>query len=246
MSDRPLFSIIIPAHNEEKYVERCISSVLASAKAASAICEIIVVCNRCTDKTAVIAEACGARTLGNTDRCIAKVRNDGILAAQGEIIVTIDCDNRMTIGTLSEIRELLGSGKYVGGGASIRFERHSFPLWLNEITVRGLVRLTGLYSGIFWARRETFVEVGCFPETMVGEDLALAKNMKKYAKANKKRYTQLKQNYLINSTRKFDAHGDWLMFRLMFRGIGALFKALFGDKAAAQKMVDEVFYDYNG
>lgn len=44
--------------------------------------EIIVVCNRCTDNTAKLAERCGARVIYNEDRCIAKVRNAGINAAK--------------------------------------------------------------------------------------------------------------------------------------------------------------------
>ena len=85
--------------------------------------------NRCTDKTVLIANRLGARVLTNEDRCIAKVRNTGIKAANGEIVVTIDADNRMTKGTLQEIYTLIRSGKYIGGGAPIRFERYSFPLF---------------------------------------------------------------------------------------------------------------------
>ena len=96
-------SVIIPAHNEEKYVARCIHSVKTAAKHYGGEVEIIVVCNRCTDKTAEIAEKQGAKVISNEDRCIAKVRNAGIFSADGDIIVTIDCDNRMTRGTLKEI-----------------------------------------------------------------------------------------------------------------------------------------------
>ena len=122
-------SVIIPAHNEEKYIARCIKSIKKSAKQFRGKTEIIVVCNRCTDKTAEIARNNGAKVIFNEDRSIAKVRNDGIAAASGKIIVTIDADNRMTKGTLSEVYKLLRTGKYIGGGAPIRFERYSFPLW---------------------------------------------------------------------------------------------------------------------
>ena len=100
---------IIPAHNEERYVARCIRSVKAAAKYYSGNVEIIVVCNRCTDRTAEIAGKCGAKVISNEDRCIAKVRNAGIFNADGDIIVTIDCDNRMTRGTLKEIAFLLST-----------------------------------------------------------------------------------------------------------------------------------------
>ena len=106
-------SVIVPAHNEEKYVERCIRSIRAAAGSYEGEIEIIVVCNRCTDNTAKLAEQCGARVIYNEDRCIAKVRNAGIFAAKGSVVMTIDCDNCMTKGTIKEAVYLLGTGKYI-------------------------------------------------------------------------------------------------------------------------------------
>ena len=140
-------SVVIPAHNEEKYIKRCIDSIQEADSVFPGNTEIIVVCNRCTDKTEAIARENGAVVLLNEDRCIAKVRNTGIAAAKGRIIVTIDADNRMTKGTLREIYTLLRSGRYIGGGAPIRFERYSFPLWCNDMMLRALASITGLYSG---------------------------------------------------------------------------------------------------
>ena len=53
-------SVIIPAHNEEKYIERCIESIKAADSVFPGNTEIIVVCNRCTDRTEHIAEENGA------------------------------------------------------------------------------------------------------------------------------------------------------------------------------------------
>ena len=157
MSEKIHVSVVVPAHNEEKYVKRCIDSIRESANKFKGNVEIIIVCNRCTDKTEQIALENGAVVVHNEERCIAKVRNSGIKAARGKIIITIDCDNRMTKGTISEIYHLLKSGKYIGGGAPIRFERYSFPLWCNDLLCRFLFGITGLYSGIFWATKETFM-----------------------------------------------------------------------------------------
>ena len=140
----PSVSVIIPAHNEEKYVERCMKSINEAASVYGGEVGIIVVCNRCTDRTAQLAESAGAKVIFNEDRCIAKVRNDGIKAAQSDIILTIDCDNRMTPGTIKEAVSLLETGRYIGGGAPIRFERYSFPLRCNDIMCRVSFGLTGL------------------------------------------------------------------------------------------------------
>ena len=241
----PLVSVIIPAHNEEKYVERCIESINEAASVYGGDVEKIVVCNRCTDHTALLAENAGAKVLFNEDRCIAKVRNDGIKAAQSDIILTIDCDNRMTPGTIKEAVSLLETGRYIGGGAPIRFERYSFPLWCNDIMCRVSFGLTGLYCGIFWAEKSTFDAVGGFTEKKVMEDADTARKIKKYGKKLGRKYTVLKDNHLINSTRKYDDLGDWLYFKLMIKNAGAFAKAAFGNKKDLDKLFDELFYDYN-
>ena len=238
-------SVIIPAHNEEKYIRRCIHSIKKADERFKGNTEIIVVCNRCTDGTAQIAEENGARVLFNEDRCIAKVRNAGIDAAKGKIIVTIDADNRMTPGTLNEIYRLLKSGKYIGGGAPIRFERYSFPLWCNDILCRVSFMITGLYSGIFWAKKETFDAIGGFVDKKAMEDVATAKLLKQYGKKKGKKYTTLKKNVLINSTRKYDDLGDWLYFKLLVENAGTFIKAALGDKSGVDKLLDEMFYEYN-
>lgn len=238
-------TVVIPAHNEEKYIKRCIDSIWEADSVFPGNTEIIVVCNRCTDQTGSIAGKNGARVLWNEDRCIAKVRNTGIKAARGRIIVTIDADNRMTKGTLREIYALLRSGQYIGGGSPIRFERYSFPLWCNDIMVRALAGITGLYSGIFWAEKETFEAIGGFVDKKAMEDVATAKRLKKYGKLYGKKYTTLRKNHLINSTRKYDDLGDWLYFKLMIKNAGTLMKAVFGDRSGIDKLLDEMFYEYN-
>ena len=238
-------SVIIPAHNEEKYIARCIRSIKKAESEFKGNVEIIVVCNRCTDRTAEIAESLGARVLTNEDRCIAKVRNTGIASAKGRIIVTIDADNRMTPGTLSEVYALIRSGRYIGGGAPIRFERYSFPLWLNDIMCRVSFAVTGLYSGMFWAEKETFDAIGGFVDKKAMEDVATAKLLKEFGKKNGKKYTTLRKNVLINSTRKYDDMGDWLYFKLMIQNAGTLIKAAFGDTTGVDRLLDELFYDYN-
>ena len=77
------------------------------------------------------------------------------------------------------------------------------------------------------------------------EDVATAKLLKKFGEKHGKKYTTLRNNHLINSTRKYDDLGDWLYFKLMFQNIGTLLKAAMGDKTGIDKLLDELFYDYN-
>lgn len=105
--------------------------------------------------------------------------------------------------------------------------------------------ITGLYSGIFWATKETFETIGGFVDKKAMEDVATAKVLKAYGKTKGQKYTKLRKNYLINSTRKYDDLGDWLYFKLMFKNAGALIKAAVGNTAEYDKLLDEMFYDYN-
>lgn len=245
ITDKTAVTVVVPAHNEEKYVARCIRSVREAERYCGKTVEMIVVCNRCTDKTAEIAQSLGARVLFNEDRCIAKVRNAGIFAAEGDVVVTIDCDNRMTKGTIKEILYLLSTGKYIGGGAPMRFERYSFPLFLNDIMCRGMFGITGLYCGIFWAEKNTFTETGGFVDKKAMEDAATAKRLKAYGRQLGKKYTTLRHNYLINSTRKYDDLGDMLYFRVIISNLTAFAKAALGDRRELDKLLDKLFYDYN-
>jgi hypothetical protein len=52
-----MVSIIIPAHNEERVISRCLAALLSGAEPGEL--EIVVVCNACTDGTAEKARAFG-------------------------------------------------------------------------------------------------------------------------------------------------------------------------------------------
>ena len=63
------FSVVIPAHNEEQYIGKCLAAVCAAAEAVYPCrTEISVVANRCTDKTAEIAEKYGQGVIDLTNR----------------------------------------------------------------------------------------------------------------------------------------------------------------------------------
>ena len=77
--------------------------------------EVIVVLNRCTDRTEEIAKSYNCILLKNSDKNLSKIRNAGVDIARGEIIVTIDADTLMNEHLLSKAVENLISGKYIGG-----------------------------------------------------------------------------------------------------------------------------------
>ena len=78
------------------------------------------------------------------------------------------------------------------------------------------------------------------------EDAATARVLKQYGRAHGRKYTVLRRNYLINSTRKYDEMGDWLYFRLLIENAGAFLRAAAGDRSGVDALLDRLFYDYNG
>jgi glycosyltransferase involved in cell wall biosynthesis len=57
----PIASVVIAAHNEEPVIGRCLNHLTADA--ATGELEVVVVANACTDRTAQVARAAGARVV---------------------------------------------------------------------------------------------------------------------------------------------------------------------------------------
>ena len=96
-------SVIIPAHNEEKYIRGSIESVINASKNIKIETEIIVVLNNCTDNTESIAKSYDVILVKEEIPNISRVRNTGIKNASGDVIVTLDADNTMDPGVLAEV-----------------------------------------------------------------------------------------------------------------------------------------------
>jgi glycosyltransferase involved in cell wall biosynthesis len=82
-------SVVIPAHNEEKYVEECLQSIQDQIEKPD---EVIVVNNNCTDKTVEIARRFKATIVLEEKQGISHARNAGFNAAKCEIIARTDSD----------------------------------------------------------------------------------------------------------------------------------------------------------
>lgn len=215
------FSVVVPAHNEENYIGKCLKAIREAEKqAAPDTVQIIVAANRCTDRTAEIAKEYGAEVIDNQDKCIASIRNAGAKCASGEILVTVDADTFIAPETFCEIRSLLESGKYIGGGAMPVFDRASLGIAVSSFYILLLMlpeifRSKALLSGaVFWCKKTDFDAVGGFDETRISlEDLDFAKRLKKHGEQSGKKYGTLKKSKIYTSARKFDQFGDWYLIK---------------------------------
>lgn len=210
-----IISIIIPAHNEEKYIGKCLDSISKASKLLQNEVEIIVVLNRCTDRTEEIAKSYNCITIDNDDKNLSKIRNTGVERARGEIIVTIDADTQMNEHMLAKVVQNLSSGKYIGGGVTGKFERMSLGIFVSTMLLIGplLIKYGAISVGIFWCYKEDFKSINGFnEELLMAEDADFAKRLKVWGKKKGQKYGTI-QNGMITSSRKFDKHGDWVLLR---------------------------------
>lgn len=119
-------SVVIPAFNEEFYLEDCLRS-LRNQDFRGAV-EIIVVDNNSTDRTPIIAAAAGATVLFEERRGVCQARQRGTEHATGDIIVSADADTIYEPDWLTRIVAWFGqhpAGVAVGGPCYF----HDGPKW---------------------------------------------------------------------------------------------------------------------
>lgn len=236
-------SIVIPAHNEEKYITKCIESVNDSSKIANVDVEIIIVLNRCKDNTEKIAKSLGAKTIKDDIKNLSHIRNTGIKLAKGEIIMTLDADSLVSKNLISEVLRLVKTDKYVGGGVRIKPERKSLGLFFTDLFLRLNLFVMGVSAGSFWFKKKDFEKINGFNEKiLIAEDLDFAKRLKKYGKTKNKKFNNSKKSFIITSCRKFDKYGDWHWFKFLIFNSKSLINSVNGKD---RNFVDKYFYNFN-
>jgi len=200
--------------------------------------EIIVVLNRCTDKTLEIAVGRGCKTIEDESKNLAQIRNRGASIATGEIIVTIDADSMPSSNLLGKIDTVLNSGRYIGGGVMIYPDRWSLGIIATTALLLPAVFYYRVFGGVFYCFKKDFDAIGGFNEEYVSvEDIEFAKRLERYGKSLGKQYKNLFSAYIVTSTRKFDKFGDWY-FVFHPKELYTLFQG------KDRKLADKVWYDF--
>lgn len=102
-------SVVVPMYNSEKYIERCINSIIAQDMKCM---EIILINDGSTDKTKYIAEKYVEKYKNiklidkEKNEGLSAARNTGIKNAIGEYIVFIDSDDEINNGMFTNMYEL--------------------------------------------------------------------------------------------------------------------------------------------
>lgn len=170
-ASQPQLSIIIPAHNEESVIARCLQTMLDGLDTDA---EILVCANGCTDRTVEIASGFDrVRVVDVTTASKAAALNAGDRAARGRIKVYCDADVVVTGRDLIRIAERLERGPELVAAPRIVVDtraaswpvRAYYDIWMKTPYVTDGMVGSGFYA-LSPAGRARFTE---FPN-IVGDD----------------------------------------------------------------------------
>ena len=159
----PVLSGLVCAHNEEARIAQCLARL--------AFCdEIVVVADRCTDRTVAIARKMGARIVSGIFPVEGLRKEAGVAACRGEWIIELDADEAVPPALAREIRETVtaasagdwyqvpvdnfvgeqlvrhGWGGSFGASSVARLFRKGVKSWKSERVHPGTT-FTGVYGG---------------------------------------------------------------------------------------------------
>lgn len=173
-------SVVIPAHNEEKYIGECLES-LKNQDYPPELYEVIVVDNNSTDQTRDIALSFKTKLLQKKTGPVGSVRNLGATSSKGEIIAFLDSDCIAPNDWISSGVKLLDQNpnSVFGGG----YELRDSPFWIEKYWLlegkNSSSLPNDLLGGSIFIRKETFLEAGMFDETITsGEDSKLSETLR--------------------------------------------------------------------
>ena len=176
-----VISFIVPAHNEEAYLGKTLSTIHAAADAVGEAYEIIVVDDASTDATADVAREHGATVVSVQHRQIAATRNSGARAAKGERLFFVDADTTVDSRIVADALRAMERGA-AGGGATAKFN-DAAPLYapLLLLWINIFMRIAGMTGGAFmFCTRQAFEATGGFDERLFGaEDAAMCWALKR-------------------------------------------------------------------
>jgi cellulose synthase/poly-beta-1,6-N-acetylglucosamine synthase-like glycosyltransferase len=178
-------SVLIPAYNEERVIERSVIGILASENVRL---EVIVIDDGSKDRTSEIVERAFAddarvKLLKLENGGKARALNQGLAIAKSDIVIALDADTQFEPGTIARLaRWFAGDEKLaaVAGNAKVGNRVNIVTQWqaLEYITAQNLERralarlgaMTVVPGAIGAWRKEAILEVGGYPPETLAED----------------------------------------------------------------------------
>ncbi len=202
-----MISIIIPAYNEEKYIEKTIQSIKDQTTNSY---EIIVVANGCTDRTQEIASKYTPHSFVINRPNVSLARNIGAQHASGDILIFLDADTRLAPNAVEEIKKQFSPAETVATlHGHPNASRLHYKIFLEIKNLLHLLKLHTGSSGIIITKKDIFHKVGGFDAKLsIKENSAFIRKAKRYGK-----YKVIRNTTAITSTRRYER---WGLLKTMF------------------------------
>ena len=148
---------------------------------------------------------------------------------RGETLAFADADFRLHSETFNYIDAVMQHSGYIGGATGLTMERWSLGIAATFYMILPPLWLIGVDGGVWFCRRSDFHAIGGYDETLLfGEDVDFLRRLKRLGASRRPkqtlatRFTARKIGsspaLVLNSSRKWDKHGDWHMFSDVVRG----------------------------
>lgn len=210
----PRISVIVPAHNEEAYLGATLDAL---NRQDYGNCEIVVVANGCSDRTADVAREKCSRLVTLDEKGLGISRNLGGQLAAGDLLVFLDADTILEPRALRTIAEQFterdAGGTLKGQPDSNRFA-YRVIYGLKNFMHRYVVRNGS--SGVIICWKKHFDSVGGFNECLeLRENSELIRRLKRFGG-----YRYIDATAAVTSMRRYDRRGVkhivWLWIKLWF------------------------------
>lgn len=132
----PLFSLIVPVYNVEKYLQECVDSLLSQTFSDY---EIILVNDGSTDSSGMICHRLRdvhpevIKVIDQENKGLLMARRAGFALAQGNYIMTVDSDDKLRFDALDRIHDAFKHHDVdivcFEGGRNERFELNGSPMF---------------------------------------------------------------------------------------------------------------------
>ncbi|MEM7780759.1 MAG: glycosyltransferase [Pseudomonadota bacterium] len=175
MTENQPFCLVIPAHNEEAVIARCLKTAARGAPSPDSM-EIIVAANGCTDRTVEVAQKTAPQALildlptGSKTAAINAANHKATLYPRIYLDADVECDFQ----SLAAIAEALREPSVMAAAPGIQidlshgswFIRTYYAAWMKQPFAKSGKGGAGCYG----LSRAALEQVGEFPE-IIGDDI---------------------------------------------------------------------------
>lgn len=230
-------SLIIPAHNEEKYIGACLEYALKNSNGKFS--EVVVIDNASTDRTKEIAEKyAGVRVIREEQKGLTKARQRGYIESTGDILAYIDADTHMPENWINILEKTFNnqecvclSGPYIYYDVS-KFKQFLVRLyWYLSLPLYWIIGYM-VIGGNFVIRRSVLEKMNGFDTNIkfYGEDTDIGRRANKFGKI-----TFNPSFYMYTSARRLNGQG---FFSTGYTYVINFFSEVFLHKPATEEYRD--------